>query len=146
MKKRALSLLLASTMVVSLTACGGGGDNASTSSSDTGTKNDAASAGSSSNDAASNDTNDTASSGDASGDTAAGKPDYHEVLKDGITVVVNGTLTASVDNGQADFEKQWEEAVGIDLTIQQLDHSGYTDAVGRLFASQDYPDAMIMSA
>lgn len=39
-----------------------------------------------------------------------------------------------------------EEAVGIDLTIQQLDHSGYTDAVGRLFASQDYPDAMIMSA
>ncbi len=145
MKKRALSLLLASTMVVSLTACGGG-DNASTSSSDTGTKNDAASAGSSSNDAASDDTNDTASSGDASGDTAAGKPDYHEVLKDGITVVVNGTLTASVDNGQADFEKQWEEAVGIDLTIQQLDHSGYTDAVGRLFASQDYPDAMIMSA
>ncbi len=139
MKKRALSLLLASTMVVSLTACGGG-DNASTSSSDTGTKNDAASAGSSSNDAASDDTNDTASSGDASGDTAAGKPDYHEVLKDGITVVVNGTLTASVDNGQADFEKQWEEAVGIDLTIQQLDHSG------RLFASQDYPDAMIMSA
>ncbi|MCI8968018.1 MAG: ABC transporter substrate-binding protein [Lachnospiraceae bacterium] len=145
MKKRALSLLLASTMVVSLTACGGG-DNASTSSSDTGTKNDAASAGSSSNDAASNDTNDTAASGDASGDTTAGKPDYHEVLKDGITVVVNGTLTASVDNGQADFEKQWEEAVGIDLTIQQLDHSGYTDAVGRLFASQDYPDAMIMSA
>ena len=145
MKKRALSLLLASTMVVSLTACGGG-DNASTSSSDTDTKNDAASAGSSSNDAASNDTNDTAASGDASGDTAAGKPDYHEVLKDGITVVVNGTLTASVDNGQADFEKQWEEAVGIDLTIQQLDHSGYTDAVGRLFASQDYPDAMIMSA
>ena len=69
-------------MVVSLTACGGG-DNASTSSSDTGTKNDAASAGSSSNDAASDDTNDTASSGDASGDTAAGKPDYHEVLKDG---------------------------------------------------------------
>ena len=51
-----------------------------------------------------------------------------------------------MDNGQADFEKQWEEAVGIDLTIQQLDHSGYTDAVGRLFASQDYPDAMIMSA
>ena len=143
MKKKALSLLLASTMVISLTACGGGGDDASSSSSNN-TNNDAAASNSSSNDAASGD---TAASNDTAGDTASGeKPDYHEVLKDGITVVVNGTLTASVDNGQADFEKQWEEAVGIDLTIQQLDHSGYTDAVGRLFASQDYPDAMIMSA
>ena len=142
MKKKALSLLLASTMVVSLTACGGKGDDAGTTTGGT-TDNSAAS---NTNDAATSDNN--ASSGDTSGSAAASgeKADYHEVLKDGITIVVNGTLTASVDNGQADFEKQWEEAVGIDLTIQQLDHSGYTDAVGRLFASQDYPDAMIMSA
>ena len=32
------------------------------------------------------------------------------------------------------------------MNIQQLDHSGYTDAVGRLFAGGDYPDVMIMSA
>ena len=129
-------------MVVSLTACGGKGDDAGTTTGGT-TDNSAAS---NTNDAATSDNN--ASSGDTSGSAAASgeKADYHEVLKDGITIVVNGTLTASVDNGQADFEKQWEEAVGIDLTIQQLDHSGYTDAVGRLFASQDYPDAMIMSA
>lgn len=144
MKKKALSLLLASTMVVSLAACGGSGDDASGSSGNGTTGGDAAST-SGSNDAGT--TNSDTSSGDAAGSTASGeKADYHEVLKDGITIVVNGTLTASVDNGQADFEKQWEDAVGIDLTIQQLDHSGYTDAVGRLFASQDYPDAMIMSA
>ncbi len=142
MKKKALSLLLASTMVVSLAACGGGGDSASSSSNNNN---------SNTTDTPSNTTDTSAANADTSApadDTAASgeKPDYHEVLKDGLTVVVNGTLTASVDNGQADFEKQWEEAVGIDLTIQQLDHSGYTDAVGRLFASQDYPDAMIMSA
>ena len=129
-------------MVVSLAACGGGGDSASSSSNNNN---------SNTTDTPSNTTDTSAANADTSApadDTAASgeKPDYHEVLKDGLTVVVNGTLTASVDNGQADFEKQWEEAVGIDLTIQQLDHSGYTDAVGRLFASQDYPDAMIMSA
>lgn len=142
-KKKALSLLLASTMVVSLVACGGNsGDSASSSSSSSNASTDNSTG---SGDAAAS--NDTAASGDAAGSTASGeKADYHEVLKDGLTIVVNGTLTASVDNGQADFEKQWEDAVGIDLTIQQLDHSGYTDAVGRLFASQDYPDAMIMSA
>lgn len=129
-------------MVVSLAACGGNSGDSASSSSSTSTDNSTAS---SSGDAAAS--NDTVASGDAAGSAASGeKADYHEVLKDGLTIVVNGTLTASVDNGQADFEKQWEEAVGIDLTIQQLDHSGYTDAVGRLFASQDYPDAMIMSA
>lgn len=142
MKKKALSLLLASAMVVSLTACGGGsGDSSSTSSNDSSTDT-SSSTGTSSN------TDTSASNTEASGDAAASgeKADYHEVLKDGLNIVVNGTLTASVDNGQADFKAQWEEAVGIPLTIQQLDHSGYTDAVGRLFASQDYPDAMIMSA
>ncbi len=146
MKKKALSLLLASTMVVSLTACGGGsGDSANTSSDNSTTTDTSSNSSSGTTDTSASNTD---ASTDNSGDAAASgeKADYHEVLKDGLTVVVNGTLTASVDNGQADFEKQWEEAVGIDLTIQQLDHSGYTDAVGRLFASQDYPDAMIMSA
>jgi len=137
MKKKALSLLLASTMVISLAACGGdSGNSSSTSSNSNTTGTDSSASG-------------TTASSDNAGSTSAAsgeKADYHEVLKDGLNIVVNGTLTASVDNGQADFKAQWEEAVGIPLTIQQLDHSGYTDAVGRLFASQDYPDAMIMSA
>lgn len=69
-----------------------------------------------------------------------------------LKMVVNGTLTATEDNGQADFEAQWEKAVSekmgyaVDLDINQLDHSGYVDGVGRLFAGGDYPDVLIMSA
>lgn len=54
-----------------------------------------------------------------------------EYSQDTLTMVVNGTLTATVENGQADFEKQWEDAVGVDLVIKQLDHSNYKDLVGQ---------------
>ncbi len=141
MKKKLVSLLLTATMVASLAACGGGDSTAEppaadNSSSETTTTEAPAE-------------NADASAGDAAAEAPAEAGSYQ---LDTLTVVVNGTLTASVDNGQADFEKQWEEAVGeklghpIDLVIQQLDHSGYTDAVGRLFAGGDYLDAMIMSA
>lgn len=79
-----------------------------------------------------------------SGSTSNGGSASSDITK--ITMVVNGTLTASLDNGQPEFEKQWEEAVGVDLEIKQLDHSGYNDAVGRLFAGGDYPDVILMSA
>lgn len=118
MKKKALSLLLTSAMVASLAACGSQ-DSSSTSA----------------------DTSADSTKTEAGTDTEASAYELKE-----LTVVVNGTLTATVDNGQADFEKQWEDAVGIDLVIKQLDHSGYVDAVGRLFAGGDYPDVMIMSA
>ena len=107
MKRKVLSVLLASAMVASLAACG-------------------------------SNSQDGASTGE-------------KELKE-LKVVVNGTLTATVDNGQDAFVEQWEAAVkeetgkDIKLTIDQQDHSGYVDAVGRLFASGDYPDVMIMSA
>lgn len=41
-------------------------------------------------------------------------------------------MTADLESGQQDVEKQWEEAVGIDLEIQQIDHSGYVDTVGSI--------------
>lgn len=129
-------------MVVSLTACGGGGNNSSNGSSNTATDSNA----STSTDA--NTSADANASADASGDAAA-TSDY-ELTE--VNIVVNGTLTATLDNGQDAFVEQWEKAVGeklghdIKLNINQIDHSGYTDAVGRLFASGDYPDAMIMSA
>ena len=115
MKRKVLSVLLASAMVASLAACG------------------------SSNDAPA-----------ASTDSAAATTEAYNLEE--INVVVNGTLTAKVEDGQAEFVKQWEDAVSeaighpIKMNIQQLDHSGYTDAVGRLFAGGDYPDVMIMSA
>lgn len=133
MKKKALSLLLSSAMVVSLAACG--------SSSDSSTTDSAA------------DTSATTSTDSAAASTteaAAEETSSYELTE--LNIVVNGTLTATVDAGQDAFVEQWEAAVSeelghdITLNIQQLDHSGYTDAVGRLFASGDYPDAMIMSA
>lgn len=132
MKKKALSLLLSSAMVVSLAACGSSDSSTSTttdSSAKTETKTEAS----------------TETKTDAAAETSS-----YELTE--LNMVVNGTLTATVDNGQAEFEKQWEDAVSeklghsIDLKIQQLDHSGYIDAVGRLFAGGDYPDVMIMSA
>lgn len=120
-------------MVVSLAACG--------SSSDSSTTDSAA------------DTSATTSTDSAAASTteaAAEETSSYELTE--LNIVVNGTLTATVDAGQDAFVEQWEAAVSeelghdITLNIQQLDHSGYTDAVGRLFASGDYPDAMIMSA
>ena len=128
MKKKALSLLLSSAMVVSLAACGSSDSSTST-------------------------TTDSSAKTEASTETktdAAAETSSYELTE--LNMVVNGTLTATVDNGQAEFEKQWKDAVSeklghsIDLKIQQLDHSGYIDAVGRLFAGGDYPDVMIMSA
>lgn len=128
MKKKLICMLLTTAMTVSLAACGGNGSDSDSSSTAEPTPANGAEAS----------TGDTANAADVS--TESG----YKLEK--IVMVVDGTLTASVDNGQADLEKQWEEAVGIDLEIQQLDHSGYIDAVGRLFASQDYPDVMIMPA
>jgi len=124
MKRKVLSLLLASAMVLSMAACGEKTTDAPSASADVSTE-----------------------SASASADVEA-EPYKLETL----TMVVNGTLTATVDNGQADFEAQWESAVSekmgydVDLVISQLDHSGYVDAVGRLFAAGEYPDTIIMSA
>ena len=132
MKKKLVSLLLCATMVVSLAACGSS-DAASTES------------------AASSDAAATTTEA-ASTEAAATEEEAEPYDLTSIKMVVDGTLTATEDSGQADFEAQWEEAVAeetgmtIDLQIQQLDHSGYSDAVGRLFAGGDYPDVMIMSA
>lgn len=127
MKRKVLSVLLASAMVASLAACG---------SSETSTDSSAA-AGT------------EAAAADASATTSETDGEY--VLEE-ISVVVDGTLATTTDLGQDAFIEQWEAAVSeylghdITLNLQQLDHSSYSDAVGRLFAGGDYPDVMIMSA
>lgn len=126
MKKKLISMLLTAAMVASLVGCGGGAATEEAPAADTQTE------------AAATETKE-----EAPAETEAAAEEY---VLESVNMVVNGTLTATVDNGQADFEKQWEEAVGVDLIIQQLDHSGYVDAVGRLFAGGDYPDVIIMSA
>ena len=135
MKKKLVSLLLSASMVAALVGCGGGD---STTTPDANNSNNNASTDAPAADNAAADTGDAAATSDYQLDT--------------LTIVVDGTLTATLDNGQPEFEAQWEaavsEAIGhpIDLVIQQLDHSGYTDGIGRLFAGGDYPDAMIMPA
>ncbi len=134
MKKKLVSLLLSASMVAALVGCGGG-DSTTTP-------------------APADNSNSNASTDSSAGNTAADTGDAaaSDYQLDTLTIVVDGTLTASLDNGQPEFEAQWEAAVSeamghsVDLVIQQLDHSGYTDAIGRLFAGGDYPDAMIMPA
>ena len=130
MTKKVVSLGLVATMALSLAAC------------NKSTGNEAGTTTAAQQQETTTKGNTTETTSTAETTTAAPQ----EYKLDKIKVVVNGTLTATVDNGQAEFEKQWEDAVGIDLEITQLDHSGYTDAVGRLFVSGDYPDVMIMSA
>ena len=119
MNKKINSLFLATTLMATLVGCGNASTETSTSKST------------------------TTESASAQSGTESTTSDYQ---LDKIKMVVNGTLTATLDNGQEAFEKQWEDAVGVDLEIQQLDHSSYVDAVGRLFASGDYPDVLVMSA
>ncbi|MDE6619153.1 MAG: ABC transporter substrate-binding protein [Lachnospiraceae bacterium] len=141
MKKKALSLLLASTMVVSLAACGGNNDasndSASTSSGTTSSDN----SGSSSSDSSS------------SGDSASGE----YVLTD-VKIMVNGTVNSVKQETEAQqtnrdaFIPQLEAAVGeaigheINIEFEVASHSDYAGYVGRMFVSEQYPDVMIMSA
>lgn len=117
MKKKLLSVLLATAMVATMVGCGNSNTSGATDS--------------------------TSGTGAAGTESSAATEEFK---LDKITMVVNGTLTANLENRQDAFEQQWEEAVGVDLEIQQLDHSGYVDAVGRLFTGGDYPDVILMSA
>ncbi|MDE7273828.1 MAG: ABC transporter substrate-binding protein [Lachnospiraceae bacterium] len=143
MKKKALSLLLASTMVVSLAACGGNND---------------ASNGSTS--ASSDNNSSTASSGssentESSGDSGSASSDY--VLTD-VKIMVNGTVNSVKQETEAQqtnrdaFIPQLEAAVGeaigheINIDFEVASHSDYAGYVGRMFVSGQIPDVMIMSA
>jgi putative aldouronate transport system substrate-binding protein len=67
-----------------------------------------------------------------------------EVVKPAsIHVVVNGTVVTQ-DNGRDAFEQQLEELTGVDIIFDQQDHSGYADALGRIFASGDWPDIILL--
>ncbi len=80
-----------------------------------------------------------------------------EYVLETLNITVDGTITATVDAGQAEFVAQWEKAVGerlghpIKLNITQLDHSDYSGTVSRTLTTGQpgdpgYPDALIMSA
>jgi multiple sugar transport system substrate-binding protein/putative aldouronate transport system substrate-binding protein len=136
MKKKVLSLLLSTAMVASLAACGSESAPADTTATETAPTETA-----------------PAETADAGAETAAAEDFTLETLN----IVVDGTLTATVESGQKEFEEQWEAAVAeklghpVDLVINQLDHSDYAGTVSRLLTTGEpgdgtYPDALIMSA
>ena len=145
MKRKVLSVLLTSAMVMSMAACG------SSETTEAPASNDAAA--STTTDSAAADTKtDAAASTDAAADTAADTETAFQ-LTEPIKAYVDGTVNyVKEDSGKEEFVSQLNAAIsekmGYDVTVEftALDHSGYTDAVGRMFAGGDYPDVMIMNA
>lgn len=85
----------------------------------------------------------TSSSSTVDGETTT---ESGEVVKpESVRAVINGTVITA-ENGRAAFEEQLEEKLGLDVVFDQQDHSGYADAVGRIFASGDWPDVILLSA
>ncbi len=126
MKKKVLSLLLTSAMVVSMAACG---DSTTTESSNAGGSGTQSGTQSGSN------------AGDGSGSTDAAPYELKA-----LTIMCDGTLNLSEETGIADFEKAWEAEVGVDLTINKIDHSGYADALATALAgTSNRPDVVLMS-
>lgn len=62
-----------------------------------------------------------------------------------IKIMVDGTLVTK-QNARDEWEKKWEELVGIDLEIVQPDHDAYYDVLGQTFASQDLPDVVLLGS
>ena len=125
MKRKLISVTLSAAMVAGLIAGCGSSETATTTQADTS--------------AATTTTTDTATDATAESTESAYQLDK-------ITVVVDGTFNADLDAGQEEWEQAWEDAVGIEIEIKQQDHSSYTDAIGRLFASGDYPDVILLNA
>lgn len=121
-KKKALSILLSVSMLTALTACGQKTEELEPA---------------------------ATTAGQESTTTEGGSDEY---ILDEVTLVVDGTFNAGIDAYQDKFIEQWDAAVSeklghpIHMNIIQPDHSSYSDAVGRLFASGDYPDVILLNA
>ncbi len=119
MKKKVLSVLLATAMVASLAACGEQAANQSTTpSSDAST-----------------------SAPEVSSEAPAATYDLKQVK-----IMVDGTLNLTEETGLKEFEEAWEKEVGIDLVINKPDHSNYSEALALALAGTDKPDVVLMPA
>ena len=64
-----------------------------------------------------------------------------------MTVMVDGTLNLTEENGLNEFQAALSEAIGVDVKLNKMDHSGYSDALARALANtSDRPDVVLMSA
>ena len=126
-KKRLMCAFMATTMVASMAVAGC----SSNKDDDKGTQANGTTNSESNSESGKND-NDNSSSSDVE------KPEK-------ITIMVDGTLVTK-ENGQAEFEKKWEELTGIDIEIIQPDHSAYYDVLGQTFAGGDWPDVVLLGS
>ncbi len=144
MKKKIVSVLLATAMAVTLAGCGGGDDggDAAADSGDT-----AADAGTDSGDTGT-DSTDAGDSGDTGTDSAdAGDTgDTGDVEKpESIKLMFDGTVFTE-ENGRQQFFDKLTELTGIQYELVQPDHDAYYDVVGQTMSSGDWPDVLILSS
>lgn len=67
-------------------------------------------------------------------------------LPEEITIMVDGTLVATQEEGQEQFVAKLQELTGIKkINIIQPDHSAYWDKVGQTMSSQNKPDVILLS-
>lgn len=132
MKKKALSLLLASAMVISLTACGGGSDNAGSNNSSSSSTDAASNTGASDNNA------DTTPAADGAGSETSGDSAPAEVVKpDTIKVMWDGTVFKEGDNYAEAFYEALDEKLGLHVEWVRPDHSTYAEQVGIAFTDKN---------
>ncbi|MDE6014997.1 MAG: ABC transporter substrate-binding protein [Acetatifactor sp.] len=120
MKKKVLSVLLATAMVASLAACGNSNQPA-------------------------NQPSNTPSDSNAPAPSSSEAPEVTYDLKQ-VKIMVDGTLNLTEETGLKEFEEAWEKEVGVDLVINKPDHSNYSEALALALAGSDKPDVVLMPA
>ena len=134
MKKKVVSMLLASTLILSamLTGCGNApADDGSTPASGSGNENENSQTGGASD--ADND-----QGGDSQGSAEVVKPEK-------ITLMVDGTFYTE-PNAQKEWAERFKELTGIELEIIQPDHATYYDSVSQTIAANEIPDVILLNS
>lgn len=125
MKKKLVSLFLATAMVATMAGCGDT-DTPASSSSDTPVSSE-----------------ETGSEAESSSEET---PEVAEVEKpESITVMIDGTVPTKENYGD-EFWAKYTELTGIEVNVIQPDHDAYYDVVGQTIASGEWPDVIILSS
>ncbi len=92
------------------------------------------------------DTNTTTTAAGNSG-TQASNTATEVTAPESLTIMVDGTLVATTEEGQAEFIAKLQELTGIKtIKIVQPDHSSYYDNVSQVMASNDRPDVILLNS
>lgn len=129
MKKKVVSLLMAASMVVSLTACGNPeGSGSAAPAADANTEAEQPAADAAETPAAAEDT----AAGEEAAPAASGEVTKPETIK----VMWDGTIFKEGDNYAEDFYKALDEALGLHVEWIRPDHSTYAEQVGIAFTDE----------